>query len=165
MVQILDQYGRPLNKEVLKAPQTSRTFELQRDWPTHPSRGMTIARLPRLLEAAERGDLAAQADLFEDMVERDGHIFSEMAKRKNALLTLDWSIEPPPNATAEEKQIAAMVASWFADLQEMEDITLNAAEAIGHGFSAQEIEKWELDGNLWLPVKIKLRPHRSIRRG
>ncbi|SAD58721.1 Mu-like prophage FluMu protein gp29 [Enterobacter roggenkampii] len=42
----------------------------------------------------------------------------------------------------------------------MEDITLNAAEAIGHGFSAQEIEKWELDGNLWLPVKIKLRPHR-----
>ena len=59
MVQILDQYGRPLNKEVLKAPQTSRTFELHRDWPTHPSRGMTIARLPRLLEAAERGDLAA----------------------------------------------------------------------------------------------------------
>ncbi|ELI9007282.1 hypothetical protein RSM67_005108, partial [Enterobacter roggenkampii] len=52
MVQILDQYGRPLNKEVLKAPQTSRTFELHRDWPTHPSRGMTIARLPRLLEAA-----------------------------------------------------------------------------------------------------------------
>ncbi len=35
MVQILDQYGRPLNKEVLKAPQSSRTFELQRDWPTH----------------------------------------------------------------------------------------------------------------------------------
>ncbi|WPU22576.1 DUF935 domain-containing protein [Cedecea neteri] len=160
MAQIVDQFGRPLNKEVLKAPQTARAVQLNRDWPTHPSRGMTIARLPRLLEAAERGDLAAQADLFEDMVERDGHIFSEMAKRKNALLTLDWSIEPPPNASAEEKNIAAMVASWFADLQEMEDITLNAAEAIGHGFSAQEIEKWERDGNLWLPTKIKLRPHR-----
>ncbi|EBX9480228.1 DUF935 domain-containing protein [Salmonella enterica subsp. enterica serovar Abony] len=160
MVQILDQYGRPLNKDVLKAPQTARTVQLNRDWPTHPSRGMTIARLPRILEAAERGDISAQADLFEDMVERDGHIFSEMAKRKNALLTLDWSIEPPPNATAEEKQLAAMVESWFADLQEMEDITLNAAEAIGHGFSAQEIEKWERDGNLWLPTRIKLRPHR-----
>lgn len=160
MVQILDQFGRPLNREVLKSPQTSRTFALNRDYPTHPSRGMTIARLPRLLEAAERGDLAAQADLFEDMVERDGHIFSEMAKRKNALLTLDWSIEPPPNATKEEKEIAAMVASWFADIPDMEDITLNAAEAIGHGFSAQEIEKWERDGNVWLPVKVKLRPHR-----
>ena len=160
MVQILDQYGRPLNKEVLKSPQSSRTFGLNRDFPTHPSRGMTIARLPRLLEAAERGDLAAQADLFEDMVERDGHIFSEMAKRKNALLTLDWSIEPPPNATKEEKEITGMVASWFADIPDMEDVTLNAAEAIGHGFSAQEIEKWERDGNIWLPVKTKLRPHR-----
>ncbi|AKE61135.1 Mu-like prophage FluMu protein gp29 [Citrobacter amalonaticus Y19] len=163
MVQIVDQFGRPLNKEVLKAPQSSRTFELQRDWPTHPSRGMTLARLPRLLEAAEQGDLSAQADLFEDMVERDGHIFSEMAKRKNALLTLDWSIEPPPNATAEEKELTAMVGSWFADLPEMEDVTLNAAEAIGHGFAAQEIEKWERDGNVWLPTRIKLRPHRWFR--
>ncbi|HCB2353218.1 TPA: DUF935 domain-containing protein [Escherichia coli] len=160
MVQIVDQFGRPLNREVLKAPQTARTVRFNNDWPSHPSRGMTLARLPRILEAAERGDIAAQADLFEDMVERDGHIFSEMSKRKNALLTLDWSIEPPPNATAEEKKIADMVAAWFADIPELEDITLNAAEAIGHGFSAQEIEKWELDGGVWLPVKMKLRPHR-----
>ncbi|SAZ05331.1 DUF935 domain-containing protein [Citrobacter amalonaticus] len=160
MVQILDQYGRPLNREVLKAPQSARTVQLNRDWPTHPSRGMTIARLPRILEAAERGDIAAQADLFEDMIERDGHIFSEMAKRKNALLTLDWSIEPPRNATAEEKKIADMVSAWFDDLLELEDITLNAAEAIGHGFSAQEIEKWERDSGIWLPTRIKLRPHR-----
>lgn len=160
MVQIVDQFGRPLNREVLKAPQTARTVRFNNDWPSHPSRGMTLARLPRILEAAERGDIAAQADLFEDMVERDGHIFSEMSKRKNALLTLDWSIEPPPNATTEEKKIADMVAAWFADIPELEDITLNAAEAIGHGFSAQEIEKWELDGGVWLPVKMKLRPHR-----
>ncbi|HCT7632559.1 TPA: DUF935 domain-containing protein [Citrobacter koseri] len=160
MVQILDQYGRPLKREALKKPQTAQLVQLNRDWSTHPSRGITLARLPRILEAAERGDLSAQADLFEDMVERDGHIFSEMAKRKNALLTLDWSIEPPPNARAEEKKVAEMVASWFADLQEMEDITLNAAEAIGHGFSAQEIEKWDRADGIWLPEKIKLRPHR-----
>ncbi len=65
---------------------------------------MTIRRLPRILEAAERGDLAAQADLFEDMIERDGHIFSEMAKRKNALLTLDWSIEPQRTLRAKRKR-------------------------------------------------------------
>lgn len=160
MAQIVDQYGRPLNKEVLKAPQTAQVAQLNRQWPEHPSKGMTIRKLPRILEAAERGDLSAQADLFEDMVERDGHIFSEMAKRKNALLTLDWSIEAPENATAEEKALAATVSSWIRDIPEFEDIILNAAEAIGHGFAAQEIEKWELDGNLWLPTKIKLRPHR-----
>ena len=160
MVQILDQYGRPLDRQVLKAPQTAKTVQLNRSWPTHPSRGITISKLPRILEAAEQGDLAAQADLFEDMVERDGHIFSEMSKRKNALLTLDWSIEPPPNATDEERKIAEMVSGWFAEIPDFEDITLNAAEAIGHGFAAMEIEKWELADGIWLPVKIKLRPHR-----
>lgn len=93
-------------------------------------------------------------------MERDGHIFSEMSKRKNALLTLDWSIEPPPNATEEERKIAEIVSGWFAEIPDFEDITLNAAEAIGHGFAAMEIEKWELADGVWLPVKIKLRPHR-----
>ena len=37
-----------------------------------------------------------------------------------------------------------MVASWFADLQEMEDITLNAAEAIGHNFPAQRLKSGNL---------------------
>ncbi|WP_332832853.1 hypothetical protein [Escherichia coli] len=35
--------------------------------------------------------------LFADMEERDGHLFAEMEKaQKKALLTLDWSVEPPP---------------------------------------------------------------------
>jgi phage gp29-like protein len=57
MVQILDQFGRPINREVLKTPQTTKMASLNRMWPEHPSKGMTIRRLPRILEAAERGDL------------------------------------------------------------------------------------------------------------
>lgn len=159
MAQIVDQHGRPLNREVLKSPQTARVAQITRHFPEHPSRGLSIRRLPRILEAAERGDLSAQADLFEDMIEKDGHIFSEMSKRKNALLGLDWSIEPPRNATAEEKNLTAMITEWIDDIANFEDIILNAAEAIGHGFSAQEI-KWEFEENIWLPDKITLRPHR-----
>ncbi|MCW2480496.1 DUF935 domain-containing protein [Candidatus Symbiopectobacterium sp. NZEC135] len=159
MAQILDQFGRPLNSEVLKSPQTARVAQITRHFPEHPSRGLSIRRLPRILEAAERGDLSAQADLFEDMIEKDGHIFSEMSKRKNALLGLDWSIEPPRNATAEEKNLTAMIREWMDDIANFEDIILNAAEAIGHGFSAQEIE-WEFEENIWLPGRITLRPHR-----
>ncbi|HDM8344599.1 TPA: DUF935 domain-containing protein [Yersinia enterocolitica] len=160
MGQIVDQYGRPLKREVLKESQTSRVAQLNRQWPMHPSKGLSIRKLPHILEAAERGDLSAQADLFEDMLERDGHIFSEMAKRKNALLTLDWSIEPPENATAAEKELAVVVSSWLKSIPDMEDIILNAADAIGHGFAAQEIETWELEENVWLPTKVVLRPHR-----
>lgn len=57
MVQILDQYGRPLDRQVLKAPQTAKTVQLNRSWPTHPSRGITISKLPRILEAAEQETL------------------------------------------------------------------------------------------------------------
>ncbi|WP_350312373.1 DUF935 domain-containing protein [Dickeya fangzhongdai] len=160
MAQIVDQFGRPFNKEVLSGPQTARTAQIQRHWPEHPSRGLDIRRLPRILEAAERGDIAAQADLFEDMIEKDGHIFSEMAKRKNALLGLAWSIKPPLNATAAEKNMAAMVSEWFQGIPDIHDLILNAADAIGHGFAAQEIERWELEENIWLPVKTVLRPHR-----
>jgi phage gp29-like protein len=163
MGQILDQYGRPLKREVLKESQTSRVAQLNRQWPMHPSKGLSIRKLPHILEAAERGDLSAQADLFEDMLERDGHIFSEMAKRKNALLTLDWSIEPPENATAAEKKLAMMVSSWLKSIPDMEDIILNAADAIGHGFAAQEIETWELEENVWLPTKTTPETNDEIR--
>ncbi len=159
MSQIVDQWGRPFNKAVTKEPQTTRLVQLNSRYPEHPSRGLTIRRLPRLLQEAEQGYLSAQADLFDDMVEKDGHIFSEMAKRKNALLGLDWSIEPRRGATAEEKNIAAMVQEWFDTLDNLEDIILQAADAIGHGFSCQELE-WALEENVWLPSEAHLRPHR-----
>ncbi|HIH9927032.1 TPA: DUF935 domain-containing protein, partial [Klebsiella pneumoniae] len=78
---------------------------------------------------------------------------------KNALLGLDWSIEPRRNATAEEKNLAAMVQEWFDTLDNLEDIILQAADAIGHGFSCQELE-WDMEENVWLPSEAHLRPHR-----
>jgi phage gp29-like protein len=53
-------------------------------------------------------------------------------------------------ATAEEKNLAAMVQEWFDTLDNLEDIILQAADAIGHGFSCQELE-WALEENVWLP--------------
>ncbi|MCP6362570.1 DUF935 domain-containing protein, partial [Klebsiella pneumoniae] len=75
MGKIVDQWGRPFDKAVTKAPQTARMIQLNSTYPDHPSRGLTIRRLPRLLQEAEQGYLSAQADLFDDMVEKDGHIF------------------------------------------------------------------------------------------
>ncbi|HFJ9807692.1 TPA: DUF935 family protein, partial [Morganella morganii] len=81
MPKIVDIHGNPIEREVLKSPQTGKIAQMQRIYPEHPSRGLTIRKLPRILQAAERGDLSAQACLFSDMVERDGHIFAEMEKR------------------------------------------------------------------------------------
>lgn len=158
MAQIVDVNGRPLQRETLKTEQTVKVAERMRIYPDHPSRGLNIRRLPRILEAAEQGSLQAQAMLFADMEERDGHLFAEMEKRKNVLLTLDWSIEPPRNATKEELALTAAVDDWLRGIPNMEDVVLNGMTAVGYGFSCQEIA-WELTDKIWLPQSINLRPH------
>lgn len=158
MSQIVDQYGNPLKREALKNQQTIKLAEMYRKYPVHPSGGMTIRRLPRLLQAAEQGDLSAQACLFADMEERDGHIFAEMEKRKNALLTLDRSIAPPQGASQAEKSATAAVTEWFSGIMNLEDVILNGMTAVGHGFSCQEIQ-WSRVEKILIPQDMYLRPH------
>lgn len=159
MVQILDQYGQPIQREVLDEPQTSRLGWVTHEFADHPSRGLTPQRLHRILEDAERGDIAAQHDLFVDMEEKDAHIFAEMSKRKRAILTLDWSIEPPREATPAEKKQAAQLQEQLRDIADLDDVFLDALDAIGHGFSALEIE-WRRLGSDWLPRSLTHRPQR-----
>ncbi|WP_423241281.1 phage portal protein family protein [Morganella morganii] len=91
------------------------------------------------------------------MVERDGHIFAEMEKRKNVLLTLDWSVEPPKNATAQERDMKQKSRSGLMPCRALRYHS-HGMEAVGHGFSCQEIE-WELIEKVWLPKALNLRPH------
>lgn len=159
MAQIVDRFGKPIDKAVLTEPQTSRLGWVTREFADHPSRGLTPIKLHRILEDAELGNLEAQSDLFTDMEEKDGHIFAEMSKRKRALLTLDWRVEPPRNASAAEKALAEEVNEWLLDLEGFEDLLLDALDGIGHGFAAQEIE-WGRMGKLWYPQGFTLRPQR-----
>lgn len=159
MAQIVDRYGNPFDKSVLADPQTARLGWVTREFAGHPSRGLTPLKLHRILEDAEQGNLEAQADLFTDMEEKDGHIYAEMSKRKRALLTLDWRVEPARHASAAEKALAEEVNEWLLDLEGFEDLCLDALDGIGHGFAAQEIE-WGQIGRLWYPQAFHLRPQR-----
>lgn len=156
-MKILDQYGKPLDSKALSEPQTARVGGLRQQFATHPSRGLTPSRLARILGDAEQGDIRAQHDLFMDMEDKDGHILAEMGKRKRALLTLDWDIEPPRNASAKEKKLASYARELVQDTPNFEDVIIDALDAIGHGFSCQEIE-WQRFGPEWLPKSITHRP-------
>jgi phage gp29-like protein len=92
-------------KQALETTQTSDVAWLTNQWQEHPVVGLTPARLHKLLLGAEQGSLQAQADLFADMEERDGHIFSEMDKRRKGVNGLPWGINPPKNATDQEKRL------------------------------------------------------------
>lgn len=162
MAKILDQYGNPIQRNMLAEPQTSQIGWIKRDLAGHPSRGLTPKKLYSIMGAAEAGDLMAQSDLFIDMEEKDAHVFAEMSKRKRALLTLDWRIVAPPNATAEEKRQTAQLDEWITNIAAMDDVLLDCMDAVGHGFAAQEIE-WQQLGRVWLPKTLTHRPQRWFR--
>ncbi len=120
---------------------------------------LTPKRLNQILKRAEEGWLVDQCDLFEDMEERDGHICAEIGKRKRALIGLKWGIQPPKNATAQEKTLAQNVTDILEAIPDFEDVILNLADGIGYGFSCLELE-WQLIDNIWQPIELKARPHR-----
>jgi len=157
MVKILDRFGRPLESSALKEPQTSALRWLHQSYATHPSRGLTPPKLASILEDAERGDLTAQSDLFEDMEEKDAHIFAEMQKRKNALHTIAWDIAPPRNPSAQEQKAAEQVKELVREIPNFEDLLFDLLDAVGKGFSCQEIE-WQRLGKSWLPKCVHWRP-------
>lgn len=157
MAQIVDRFGNPIRRDQLTEPQTARLGHLAQEFAGHPSRGLTPPRLAHIMQAAETGDLTAQAELFMDMEEKDGHIYAEMSKRKRALLTLDWDVVAPRDASQAEQDDAAWLREILQDLEEFDDVLLDALDAIGHGFAALEIE-WRRTGAEWLPHAITHRP-------
>ncbi|HGV3845343.1 TPA: DUF935 family protein, partial [Escherichia coli] len=119
MGRIIDLDGKPfsfdpeMQSAVLDIPQiASRYIE-------HPASGITPNRAAQCLRGAEHGDLIAQSDLAADIEEKDTHLFAELGKRRLAIQGVPWSIEPPPNASANEKKDAEMLdeylhsADWF----------------------------------------------------
>lgn len=157
MVEIVDVAGNPIKRSTLSEPQTSKLAQLHREFASHPSRGLTPVRLAQILQSAEQGNIREQHDLFADMEEKDAHIFADMSKRKRALLTVEWDIAPPRNASSTERKLAGYVKELMQDIPNFEDVILDALDAIGHGFSCQEIE-WELLGGERVPKKITHRP-------
>jgi len=148
---LLDYLGRPIATGKLSEPQTAGITQLQNQWhSTNTAAGLTPQRLAQLFASAAIGNLYSQAQLFEDMLERDAHLYAEMDKRKSAPGILDWSIVPPRNATTAEKNLAAYADEVLRDLPDFDDLIKSMMDAVGHGFSALEIT-WTKDGNEWLP--------------
>jgi phage gp29-like protein len=167
MATILDQYGQAFNEQSLREPQTEALaragmglrlgrFSAAGD----TARALTPAKVESLLSGmglmGREVTLGEQAQMFSEMEERDAHLFAEMSKRRRALLTLDWQIKPSVKAGAAGKKMAAQATEWIEGLQDFEDIVLDLMDAVGHGFSALELE-WAKAGSTW---QIKAARHK-----
>jgi len=88
--------------------------------------------------AASGGDLFA---LYEEMEEKDGHLFSVLQTRKNGVLARERSILPS-GETAAERAVAQTVREIIDAIPNFTQTLQNILDALGKGFSVQEI-LWE----------------------
>lgn len=150
--------------QLLRAPKTealqtdeARIIENGRPLDDHPARKITPASLKALLDDAESGNIQAQAQLFMDIEEQDSDIGNAIQTRKRAVLTLDWAIKAPRNATAQEEKLTAEVDELFHQIGYLDDLLIDCMDAVGHGFSAIEI-LWTFHQTKWVPTQFIHRP-------
>lgn len=123
----------------------------------HPSNFITPAKMKQIFNDAENGDITAQHELFMDIEERDSAIFANIQTRKRAALGVDWFIQAPRNATPAEEKLRDEVDELFYQIGNLEDLIIDCMDAVGHGFSALEIE-WAFNGKVWYPNAFMHRP-------
>lgn len=144
---LVDQFGREIqsSKPILEeiAVQTIRDR-----YSSYPSQGLTPERLARIFKEADQGDVTRQAELFEEMEEKDLHLTGILQSRKLAVTGLEWDILPASDS-AEDKKIAAAAREMVEYIENFDDALMDILDAVGKGFSVLEI-MWEIsEGQVW----------------
>ncbi|HFU0598577.1 TPA: DUF935 family protein [Escherichia coli] len=140
MGRIIDLDGKPLSFDPEMQSTALDIPQIASRYVEHPASGITPNRAAQCLRGAERGDLIAQSDLAADIEEKDTHLFAELGKRRLAIQGVPWSIEPPPNANANEKKDAEMLDEYLHSADWFDAMLFDATDAILKGYSCMEIE-------------------------
>jgi len=147
---LYDQFGREIAARDTRRPDTREICAVQvRDrWSTYPSSGLTPVKLARIFREADNGDVLRQAELFEEMEEKDGHLSSQFQVRKLAIQGLGYEILPV-SEDAESKKIADFCREAIESL-DLDDHILDLLDALPKGYSMMEI-LWDASaGQNWI---------------
>ena len=117
--------------------------QVQDKYSTYPSNGLTPIRLAQIFREADSGDVMRQMELFEEMEEKDPHLFSQLQTRKNAVTGLDYEVIPFSDEEV-DKNIAEFVKQEIESLENLEDVLMDLLDAIGKGIAVSEI-LWAYD--------------------
>lgn len=139
---------RPETQEIAVAQVTDKYSE-------YPSNGLTPLRLAEIFQEADAGDVLRQMELFEEMEEKDPHLFSQLQTRKNAVTGLDFEIIPFGD-DPRDKEIADFIEEQLGGIEGFEDVETDLLDAIGKGFAVSEI-MWGYDEGHVVVQSIKTR--------
>ena len=155
---IVDAYGR----EITSTKPESREIAVStiRDrWASYPSKGLTPGKLASILQEADQGEVFRQAELFEEMEEKDGHLLSVMQTRKNAVSGLPWELAAAEKG-ARGEDVTGFCREVLDGVENFEEILHDLMDAVGKGYSGVEI-MWET-GKKYVPARLKHVPTRRL---
>ena len=140
-----------------KAGQTvfPRTEDSLRDY---PSAGLTPTRLAAILREADDGSLSTAMELFEEMEEKDAHLFSVANIRRLALTGLDWRIVSAADLHEGIDRRAADEAAHYcrgvlAQIDTLDEVLQHLSLASGRNIAIAELVWESVNGNL-RPVDV-----------
>lgn len=113
---------------------------------SYPSNGLTPQRLAAIFREADEGEVYRQMELFEEMEEKDPHLYAQLQTRKNAVTGLNFEIVPCSSAP-QDVQLAEFIGEQIHRIRNLEDTFLDMLDAIGKGLSVSEI-MWKYEGNI-----------------
>lgn len=142
--------GTPFNPDIdtgTRRPVTARVAvgDINDKFSDYPSNGLTPRRLARIFREADEGNVRAQMELFEEMEEKDTHLFSQMQTRKLAVTGLDWEVQPFSEDEI-NKEIADFVDEQLKGIENFDEVLIDMLDAIGKGISIMELAWTVEDG-------------------
>ncbi len=160
-VQLFDQFGRPVRPE--KRPDrrplaVAPILESHRDYVTE---GISPRRLAAIFKEADNGDMGRQAQLFEQLEEKDGHLLCERDKRRNVILDLEFRVQPA-SEDGRDLRVAEFVTGILDSLPGWDDCLVALQDAVGKGYAAMEIS-WDVSAGQAVPARLTFIEQRRFR--
>ncbi len=137
---IVDQFGRPVTAKKPVTEEQAVSWIRDRYIP-YVSRGLTADRLALISQEADQGNIFRQAELFQEMEEKDAHLASILQTRKLAVSGLNWEISPASD-DSRDKKVADACRQQLKGIEDFDETLHHLMDAVGKGFSVSEI-MWE----------------------
>ncbi len=142
---LFDNFNRPIKPTVKPDERVLSVASIEDRYSEYPSRGLTPQKLAAIFREADQGDPGRQVQLFEEMEEKDPHLFSILQKRRGSVTGLDYEIVPF-SQDKPDLDIAEFIDDVITRLPDFESDLKDIVDAIGKGYSALELH-WAIREN------------------
>ena len=151
---ILDQFGNVVApakpKKSLERPLT--IAPMREGYREYPADYLTPEKISLILKESDMGVTYYFCDFCSQMKERYPHFLSEWEKRRNVIGSANFTLGPA-DGSGEAEKIYSFVKKVLNQIPRMQEVQAGLQDAIGMGFSGQEI-LWDVSSGQAIPKRF-----------